>query len=170
MPENGKWYGCIFCRTGMELKMADTAEIRWPGMRARAVCAMKRRSRDGVKTLQAEVIMPGYIFFAAEADCVPVQPLPEGMLRVLTTVDGDYALCGQDEWFAKWLLEQDGVIGQSAAHWVDEEIKILQGPLKDLEGYIIRIDKRNQNAQIELRVNGCRVKAWLPFEIIESKK
>lgn len=153
----------------MEMKMAETAQIRWPGMYARAVCAMKRRSRDGIRSLQAEVIMPGYIFFRADEDCVPMPPLPEGMLRILTTVDGDYALCGQDAWFAQWLLDQHGIIGVSAAHWVDERVHIVQGPLKDLEGNIVRIDKRNHNAQVELRVNDCRVKAWLPFEIIESR-
>lgn len=167
MP-NGDWYGCIFCRTGQELKLAETAQVRWPGLRARAVCAMKRRSNSGVKTMNPEVIMPGYIFFMARDDCAPMPPLPEGMLRILTSVHGGYALQGRDAWFAKWLIDQDGVIGASVAHRLDERVQILQGPLKELEGCIIRIDKRNQNAQVQLEVNGCKIKAWLPFEWISA--
>lgn len=163
-----EWYGCIFCRTGQELKLAETAQLRWPGLQARAVCAMKRRSKDGKKSIAPEVIMPGYIFYRANDACAPSPPLPEGMLRILTAVDGGYALAGQDAWFARWLLEQDGVIGVSQACSLNDRIYIQQGPLKDLHGSIIRIDRRNRNAQVQLEANGIILKVWLPFEYMES--
>lgn len=164
----GDWYGCFFCRTGQEIKLAETAQIRWPGLKARAVCAMKRRSSQGQRSMHPEVIMPGYIFFQAGERCAPVAPLPEGILKILTSVKGGHALMGDDAWFAKWLLDQDGVIGVSVAHRVDEKIRILQGPLKELQGSITRIDKRSRNAQVQLQVNGCRIQAWLPFEWLEN--
>lgn len=166
MPE--KWFGCMFCRSGQEIRLADTAELRWPGMKARAVCVLKRRSTGGVKSVGSEVMLPGYIFFEADDGFKPEPPLPDGILRILTTLDGDCALTGHDRWFAKWVLDQDGQIGMSRAHRVGDRVQIQKGPLKDLEGYIIRIDRRNRNGQIRLEMNGKEIKAWLPFEIIEE--
>lgn len=162
------WYGCFFCRTGQEVKLAQAAESRWPGMKACAVSALKRRSSEGVKTLNSEVMLPGYIFFETTEDCAPTAPFPEGILRLLTNLDGGFALSGQDEWFAKWVIGQNGEIGMSKAHRVGDHIQIQKGPLKDMEGYILRIDRRNRNGLVRLEVNGREIKAWLPFEIVEN--
>jgi hypothetical protein len=48
-------------------------------------------------------------------------------------------------------------------------IHIASGPLKDLEGSIVRIDKRNRNAQIALKLQSRIVKAWLGFELLEKE-
>ena len=164
-----KWYGCMFCISGHEQRGAQLVEMRWPGLKARAVSAYKRRSRGGVKSLQLEVVMPGYIFYEAEGDFRPEVPFPEGVLKALKTVDGSWKLMGRDEEFARWLLEKDGQIGVSKAHHVGEKVRIYQGPLKDLEGFVLRIDQRNQNAQIGLEVEGRTIKVWLPFEIVEDE-
>ena len=113
--------------------------------------------------------MPGYIFYEAAENFRPELPFPEGVLKALKTVDGNWKLTGRDAEFARWLLEKDGEIGVSKAHHVGEKVRIYQGPLKDLEGFVLRIDPRNQNAQIGLEVEGRTIKVWLPFEIVEDE-
>ena len=166
MPE--RWYGCMFCKSGQEIRLAAASEKCWQGMRARAVCALKRRSRNGVRSLENEVMLPGYIFYEADDGCRPKPPLPEGIFRILTTLDGDCRLLGRDEWFAGWVLKNDGEIGISHAHRVGDRIQIRQGPLKDLEGSILRIDRRNKNGQVRLEIEGREIKVWLPFELVDD--
>ena len=170
--ENGKnaalWYGCLFCTTGREIETARKVEMRWDGVKARAASVVKRKSCQGVKRLEKEVILPSYVFFQARDGFEPEFPLPDGVWRMLKTVDGDCRLTGKDEWFARWLLDQDGEIGLSKAYQEGSWIQIEKGPLKDLEGYICRIDRRNRSGQVKLQINGREVKVWLGFELLEK--
>jgi transcription antitermination factor NusG len=50
-----------------------------------------------------------------------------------------------------------------------ERVRIASGPLKDLEGYIVRIDKRNRSGQVMLMFNNRTVKVWLGYEMIEKE-
>jgi len=165
----GPWRGCLSCMSGQEARVASGVELQWPGVKARPVSAMKRRSSQGVKRLSAEVIMPGYVFFEAPEGFRPTPPYPDGVYRILTTVDGTWRLLGSDDAFARWLLGQDGLLNLSEAHRVGERIVIHSGPLKDLEGYILKIDRRNENGLVQLEVDGRQIRAWLPFEITETQ-
>lgn len=163
------WHGCLFVLTGHENRVASAVEMRWPGIRVRAVSAVKRRSQQGVKRLSVEVIMPGYVFFEAEENFIPTPPYPDGVIRFLTTVDGEWKLMGKDDEFAQWLLAHDGVLNLSQAHKEGERIVIHKGPLKELEGYILKIDRRNENALVQLEAGSKEIKAWLPFEIVDEE-
>lgn len=168
MP-GGEWFGCLFCATGRERDAARKIEMWWPGVKARAVSAVRRRTSAGVKYLEEAVILPGYVFFRADDAFEPTFPLPEGIWRIVRTVDGDCRLTGRDQWFARWMLDQDGVIGLSAARQEGTKVRVQQGPLKDLEGYIVKIDRRNRSGQIALTVNGRELKVWLGFEWLEDQ-
>lgn len=175
MPENRTdsvrlWRGCLFCKSGQENRTASLIEMWWPGVRACPVSAVKRRSVQGVKSLNMEVVMPGYVFFEAEEGFLPQSPMPDGVLRILTTVDGDWKLVGRDDEFARWLLSRSGEIEVSAAHYEGERIVVSGGPLKDLEGYITRIDRRNRNGLVELDIGSTHVRVWLPFELVGGEE
>ena len=168
IPEE-KRRGCLFCQTGYEGRTAVIVEMQWPGAKARAVKAAKRRSRQGVKRLEMETLLPGYVFFEMDESFQPAMPHPDGVIRILTTIGGDWKLTGQDDAFARWVMQHEGRIEASRAHIVGERVVIHEGPLKDMEGSIIRIDKRNSNALVELQVGGQQVRTWLPFEIVEEQ-
>lgn len=162
--------GCLFCKTGAENRAALMAETLWPGVKARSVSAAKRHSKDGVKSIRMDVVMPGYVFFEADEGFLPTPPFPEDVLRLLTAVSGDWRLTGWDDAFARWLMEHDGVLQPSQAHREDGRIVIHAGPLKEFEEYVVRLDRRNANALVQLDVGGRQVRTWLPYEIVEYKK
>ena len=171
MPENvyakqDIWYGCLFCVTGREREVARNVELLWPGVIACAVCILKRRTCQGIKRLEPEILIPGYVFFCAPADYMDFSPWPSDVWKMLRSLDGSWRLAGTDEAFARWLLQHDGEIGLSKAYEVGERIHIHSGPLKDMEGYITRIDRRNRSGQVCLTINGREIRAWLGFEML----
>lgn len=92
------------------------------------------------------------------------------MIKILTVDKGTWQLAGQDERFAKWLFKYDGLLNFSKAYREGERIKIVSGPLKDMEGQIKRIDKRGRSGQVILQFGGISTKVWLGFDLIEPRE
>lgn len=162
-------YGCVFCLTGKERLVATGIELFSKKARARAVLQTMRHTKDGVTTLQNDVVIPGYVFFEAPADVAIHELVPlDDLISVLSYSDGDWRLFGDDEDYAKFIFKYDGVLSLSKAHKVGERIVIIEGPLKDLEGQITRIDKRNRSGQVTLHFAGKEQKIWLGFDIVKE--
>ena len=139
-------YGCVFCLTGKERLVANGVELFSKKARARAVCQTMRHTQKGVTTLRDDVVIPGYVFFEAPYDADVRELVPvDDLISVLSYSDGDWRLFGEDENYAKFIFKYDGVLSLSKAHKIGERIVIVEGPLKDLEGQITRIDKRNRS-------------------------
>ena len=77
-------------------------------------------------------------------------------------------LFGDDLAYAEWVLQQDGLIGVSKAIKVNQKVKIVDGPLAELEGYIVKYDPRNRNCLVELHFMNREIKTWLPFEYTDQ--
>lgn len=92
------------------------------------------------------------------------------MKELLTTPNSSWKLSGNDERFAKWLFSMNGLITLSKAFMEGERVRIASGPLKDLEGCITRIDKRNRSGQVMIMFNNRTVKVWLGYEMIEKEQ
>ena len=161
-------YGCLFCASGREDHIASILELDSPGLIARSVKAVKRRSTDGVKWYDERIILPGYVFYSAPAGFRPGHVHPDGLIRYLTTVDGDIALSGGDEKFARWILRHNGLIGLSRAMRTENGVELTSGPLFELLRFVQKIDKRNKNALVHLEFYEQPTNIWLPFEFEES--
>ena len=76
-------------------------------------------------------------------------------------------LQGGDRQFARWLFQYDGLLDFSKACREGSRIRIISGPLKDMEGKILRVDKRGRSGQVTLEFNGRTIPIWLGFELID---
>jgi hypothetical protein len=74
---------------------------------------------------------------------------------------GIWQLQGEDERFVRWLFQYDGLLGFSKAYKEGDRIRIISGPLKDMEGKIRRVDKRGMSGQVILSFYGKDVPVWL---------
>lgn len=162
-------YGCVFCLTGKELLVANGIEVFNQNTRARAVCQTVRHTSRGITKLQDDVIIKGYVFFEAPVDSnlhdlVP----PDDLISVLKYTDGDWRLLGEDEEYAKWIFKYNGVLQLSKAYQINDRICIIDGPLKDLEGQITRIDRRNRSGQVTVNFAGKQHKIWLGFDLVKE--
>ena len=178
MPDELEWddepggtYGCLFCRTGTERHVAQRLTQFEGVQNAFAVVQMKHCSHEGVKSMVETVMMPGYVFFYAKPDLETylIYRNIEPALRLLT-YHGAWALQGQDLSFAEWLARSGGMLGVSKVYREGERVVVADGPLKDLQGAICKVDRHNRNGQVEINFGGKRMKVWLAFEYIMEDK
>lgn len=169
LSDMNKTYGCLFCITGKENIVANCIQIYNKKVRAKAACQTMRHTCQGVTRLQNDVILKGYVFFETDGDAI-INGLfpPNDILSVLSYSDGDWRLCGDDLEYAKWIFKYNGVLPLSKAYKVGDRIFIIDGPLKDLEGSITRIDKRNRSGQVTINFAGREQKVWLGFDIVKE--
>ena len=170
-PQEAFSYGCVFCQSGKESIIANCIRTRCSQIAATAVCQTKRRTLRGITTLHNEVILRGYVLLQVPEGFPMLETLPrEEIISILTYSDGDWQLYGDDEAYAKWIFQNQGLIGLSRVYRVGDRIQIADGPLKDLEGHITRVDRRNKSGQVSIVFGGKTIKIWLGFNYIEDRE
>ena len=137
-------YGCLFCITGREERVAEQIRSVCPEVQTTTMRQLKYRTHNGEKCLEESLLLPSYVFFR---------------------VDGkDWQLQGDDLLFVQWLFRQRGLLGVSQACQEGDRVRILSGPLKDLEGSVRRVDRRGRSGQVVLSFRGREISVWLGFE------
>ena len=161
-------YGCLFCRTGREKRVAEEIEAELPGIRVIFAEKLRKRRQGRSSVEESVALFPGYLFFRADTDFdAQVLARRQDVFRLLRDSEGFWQLCGDDLTLARELFRQDGVVGFSKAYFEGDRIRITDGLLKAYEGQIIRVNRRSQTAQIALGMGGQEVTVWLGFELIE---
>lgn len=131
--------------------------------------------KDGnVKTVLSP-IFPGYLFIEiGPEDSIDnyywLLRKTEGFYRFLESNQNIIPLTGKDlETVLHFLKKTGSVAGISRARF-DENSRIIieEGPLKGLEGKIIKVDKRKGRAKIKLDIYGNSFAIDLAFEMIRN--
>jgi len=159
-------YGCIFCRTRREKSVVQALEEQYPGLRATAVSQIKHRSEQGRKYTEESILLPGYVFFRSEIEPINAFHVQDA-IRLLKSSDGAWQLRNSDLRFVEFVFEHGGIIGFSKVRNVGDHVKIIDGPLKAMEGQIVKIDRRNRNGLVEFRFDDRVWRIWLAFEVVE---
>ncbi len=166
----GTSYGCLFCMTGKEQSVADQIHTACPNVRTTTMRQLKYKTCKKVKTREESILLPSYVFFEAPSSMEPSIEFPmQNVIRILAMDSGIWQLQGEDERFVKWLFQYDGLLGFSQAYKEGDQIRIVSGPLKDMEGKIRRVDKRGMSGQVILSFYGKAIPVWLGFELIQKK-
>jgi len=173
MPETndiGRAYGCVFCVTGKESIAARHIERACDNVRVIVGRQLKLKTIHGQSRTEEKALYPGYVFFEAPAHNEIVQRFPkdENILSILKSEEGDWQLYGNDARFVEWLFSYDGLIPFSKAYKEGDWIRIIEGPLLDLQGKIVRFDKRHKSAQVAMTFCNRVIKTWLHFDIVDK--
>jgi len=160
---------CLFCKTGRETALAKELNDIYPSCVALPFLRTMHRSRDGERFEEQDVLLKGYIFLylPKACDAASIRSAQTGF-RILEDVDGIRALDGDNRRYAEWVLSLGGIVGISKALRVGSRVKIIDGPLLQVEGYIAEYSKKNRNCRIRIDLGGVELKAWLPFAWVES--
>lgn len=162
-------YGCLFCKTGKEQSVAEQIQTTCPNVRATTMRQLKYRTCKKVKTQEEAILLPSYVFFEAPSSMEPSIEFPrQNVIRILAMDNGIWQLQGEDERFVKWLFQYNGLLGISKAYKEGDRIRIISGPLKDMEGKIKRVDKRGMSGQVVLSFYGKDIPVWLGFELVKT--
>ncbi|MDD2648958.1 MAG: hypothetical protein PHI27_03810 [Eubacteriales bacterium] len=166
-------YGCIFCKTGSEKTIAYCLRRYFGCADATYLRQIKHKSVNGTKSDVEKTALPGYVFFSAANTGYYTSSgmrIMKDVLKLLCDQRGDWRLSGADMEFAEKALACGGLWGVSKAQVIGGRVHITAGPLKDYEGSIIKIDRRNRNGLIQINFDGRLFKVWLAFDLTEEVK
>ena len=165
--EGDRVYGCVFCKTGKEMAVASMMQAACPDIRATTARQEKPKTVAGKKTRVEAILLPGYVFFEAPLEMESIAWMP--MMHVIRVLkeDGDWRLAGSDERFARWLFGYNGLLSFSKAYQEGSRVRIISGPLKDMEGCIRRVDRRGHSGQVALEFDHKTVTVWLGFDLVD---
>jgi transcriptional antiterminator NusG len=166
------WYA-VQVRTGQEEKVKTLCNIMIPEEFLEE-CFIPRYEKKvkyfGSWHIDTEVLFPGYIFMISEQidDLrVAVKKIPT-LTKILGDEDGVIALYEKEVKFLKKFGKDDHLIKLSQGHMENDWIVITDGPMKDFEGTIKKIDRHKRSAVIEVEFFGRKMDVKVGLEIVKK--
>jgi len=128
--------------------------------------------RRGKKVRERRPVYPGYLFWITEE----WQPEHQwafrqvsGYLRVLGHKGIPAPLSEQDRDVLRTFMQAGSILGRSLVQFdQNQRIIVLKGPLKGLEGRIIKVDKRKNRARVRLDLYNSSFEIDFGFERLEG--
>lgn len=163
---------CLFTRAGEEEKLSNELNHVYPELLALPFKKTVHVSKNGVKSIKEETVLPGYVFAFVEKG-KELSFLRPGMtrFRVLKSEHNPTGvLKGSDRKYAEWVFNSGGIIGMSKALKMNGKVKIVFGPLSSFEGKILEYSSRSRNCRVQLELFGRIINAWFPFEYVDPIK
>ena len=157
---------CLFCETTQEKSVEEN--LRKAGYSVISIFAERKLVKNGQIKQELRPIIPGYVFFENK-----IEPNWDEMSNIrhvfypLKYSNNEKRLRGRDLEFAQWLKTHNGTIKISKVVDIGRKIKIIEGPLKDYEGKIIKVNKRQKCAAIKIDGEGLEFVIWLSYEYID---
>ncbi len=143
---------------------ADTGRLIWPRRR------LTIRKQGKEKTSLAP-LFPGYIFWEGEEmypDLYWALKRVPGFIRFLKSNQDIEPLEGENLRMIQHFLRFGEVAAPSKVYFDENSrIKVAQGPLKGMEGHIIKVDKRKKRAKVRLNLYEDSFMVDFGFELIE---
>ena len=171
-------YYAIQVRTRAEdrfIKLFESKlESKRPGNNTRLLFPRRRLAiRRGGKTTQELVaVFPGYLFIESESGIDPVLfwalRHTDGFFRFLLSNTNIKALEGKDLRMVMHFIACGPIAEKSRVTFGDDDrIIVAEGPLKGLEGCIVKVDKRKGRAKVKLDLYDDSFTIDLAFEVIQ---
>ena len=165
----GKSVFCIFCETTRENKVE--LFLQKTGYNVISALVERRIIVNGKIENVLRSIIPGYVFFETEniLDGIAWKEIckMQYIYYPLKYTDNENKIRGKDLEFINWLKRNDGVIKISKVIEIGNRINVLEGPLKDYEGKIVKINKRQKCVAIKLDGEGMENIIWLSYECVK---
>jgi transcriptional antiterminator NusG len=114
--------------------------------------------KEGKNVTVIEPVFPGYVFLETEdftTEMYWALRTTPGFFRLLPENQKPAPLAGRDLATLKHFLAYGPVADRSLVTFdANNRIHVIQGPLKGLEGKIVKVDKRKGRAKVELDMYG----------------
>lgn len=166
-------YYVIQVRTGVENKFIKIADRILPRGESRLV--WPRRSleirRGGVWINSVASLYPGYLFWQTDElndnDLRQLQGI-QGFIRFLKRDDIIVPIEKRERYILMDMISSGEILGKSKVVFDENsKIRVIQGPLKLLEGNIIKVDRRKGRAKVNLSLHGSNFIVDMGFEVME---
>jgi len=154
-----------YYRDVMGLSEEEYGRLVWPRRKLQI-------RRKGITRPEEAPIFPGYLFLEAEELRETMYHMMKrlaGFCRFLRDNHNIEPLSGQDAAMLIHLLNYGEVIDTSLVYFdANDRIQVVSGPLKGLEGLIVKVDKRKKRAKVKLTLYENSFPVDLSFQTIEK--
>lgn len=146
---------CLYCKTGSELIVAKNINKVSKNFTAVAPTKILREKRKGIWEDKKQVLLPGYVFIYGENEINSTnKDYIFNAYKLLEYDTGQKELAGSDYEYAMWAYRHNGSIATSKVLAEGKSVKVIDGPLLDLSGKIVKLDKHKQKAWVEIEFYG----------------
>lgn len=163
------WYA-IQTTTGYEKKLASTLSVLLTEIQLYLPSRKVIHKLKGIQHVKELPLFPGYLFIYKEiAESLKALDKAESRLIAMPVkANGKYLEANEEEMkFLFTIAGEDGVIELSKGMITEgQEIQIINGPLKQLKGRILFIDKRKNKAKVRIELMNRLIDVSLGLEII----
>lgn len=169
-------YYAVQVQTGQEEKIIDNVQnlllLRTDQQRFIFPKRILKIRKSGIVKKEAKPIFPGYFFIETEKiDTELYNSLrhTKGFYKFLKNNQSITPLIGNDLSILHHFLQFGQTISTSQVYFDENDrICVTSGPLKGLEGLIIKVDKRKKRAKIKMDFANENLFIDLGFELIKS--
>ena len=160
-------YCCVFVESGYEALAAQVIEYCGFGETLALERILPYRRTDGTWVDRKRPLLPRYIFILGEAVNYRLRRVNH-VIRLLQYADGKCALRGNDRLFAERAFQTGGVIPKLEARWEGDFVRVTDDLLRQMNGSVLRVDKRKHFAKIELDLVGISNHVWLGLDLADK--
>lgn len=169
-------YYAVQIQTGKEEKIIDNVKTNLANRLEKQRFIFPKRilkiRKAGVQKEEEKPIFPGYFFIEAEdidTELYNTLRYTQGFLRFLKSNQEITSLSGKDLSILQHFLKFGQSISTSNVFFdKNDRICVTEGPLKGLEGLIVKVDKRKKRAKIKMDFANDSILIDLGFEIIKE--
>jgi transcriptional antiterminator NusG len=160
--------------TGNEARFLALAERTLSGSEARLLWPRRslRIRKAGVWRDSVSPIFPSYVFLQSagvDPDLYAAVRRTPGFVRFLPSNEGLAPLEQKDQTLLSHFLSFGEVVEKSAAYFDENRrIRVISGPLKNLEGMIVKVDRRKGRARVRLEMYEDSFEVDFGFEALDS--
>ena len=168
LNKNGMDVYCLYVLYGLEVLIANKFNQKFPDLLSLPILKYQHKSVNGVKTIIQKPMLSNYVFLYLPKDMNVYDLKIDGStFKILNPKNDDGKLVGYDLKYALRMLQAGGIVDMSKAIKENDRVKIVSGPLKEVEAKIIKMDPRNRNAKVVVDFMGRSTEIWLPFEYMD---
>ena len=130
-----------------------------------------QEKRKGKWEQREQILFPGYVFLYAkeEIEFKLIRKIP-GLYKILDYESGFKELRGKDYEYSMWVYRHQGHIETSKVLTIGRTVKVIDGPLLDGFGTIVKLDKHKRRIWVEFEFDGQMRTVSLSAECVEMEK
>jgi transcriptional antiterminator NusG len=170
---------CLYCKSGSEHNLVKLIKKSFKEHLSENVAIyyptrLMNQKKKGQWSEVEQPLLPGYIFlFLPQEIALPTFLLTQekNVYKILRYSDGTMALKEDDRNYAMWLYDHKGYLKPSTVIFEEGQlIKIVDGPLREMEGKIEKVDRRHRRVVVNAMFAGAVRKLNLSINIIDQLK
>ncbi len=167
------WYA-VWVPTGQEEQVKMVCDRRLGNLNIYEECFLPKYEKpwkeNGVWIKKLKALFPGYLFFVTEDPDRLYQALKTipKFTKLLGDQDGPIPIYEQEAEFLQKHVNKDKVFEISTGEYIGKNLIVTEGPLKDLVGKVVYVDRHSRQAVLEIEFFGRVVKMKVGLEVVRK--